>query len=177
MTRKAKIETKVVDIHSTPEPEIQIRRAEPYDVVAVCKFLVDWLRSAAKHYPPAEQDAFTTWVLGCIIEGYVYIAERPNERRSMVGVAGMIAAQLPWNKHAFVYRDQFFYVPKAHRNLGVAKKLMTQLQIQASQEGVPLMMSIISGTNVERVDKWYGLSGNDYVGGNFVFGLPDKTGA
>lgn len=178
---------KVVDLGKTIIPknsnspkmsvEVVYRQAEPYDVVDVCRCLVEWLESAAKHYPSADPAALASWVLNCITEGYVVIAERPRERRKVVGVAGMIAARVPWNPRIFVYRDQFFYVPKAHRSSGIAKNLMTQLQIKASQDGVPLMMAVISGTNIEKVDKWYELQGNAYVGGTFVFGLSNKTGA
>ena len=92
-----------------------------------------------------------------------------------MGVAGMIVTTVPWSPRVFVYRDQFFYVPKAHRKKGVAVELMKGLQSRAALDETPLIMGVISGTNTGPIDKWYGLAGNEYVGGTFIYGLPSQV--
>lgn len=176
--RAVKPVKKVVTLEAKATPEItldyEIRKANPYDVLKVCRILIEWIASAAKHYPEPEPAALAHWALNTLTQGHVFLAERPKDRRKVIGIAGMVAAQVPWNPNSFVYRDQFFYVPKAHKDTDVAKRLMSALQIKAAQDETPLIMSVVSGTDIARVDEWYGLSGNEYVGGTFVYGLPEN---
>lgn len=153
-----------------PKP-ITITRAAPYDAVRIARMLDEWFKVSAIQWPPSDPSAMVQWVSHVIEHGYVVIAEK-DER--LFGVAGIQPVYLPWNLEQPILRDQFFYVPPAHRKLGVADALMSAMKIKAAKMQMPLMMAIISGVNTDKLDRWYGIKGGRYAGGVLVFGLPDK---
>lgn len=160
--------------------DIVITRARRSDTKRIARLLEQWMETTAISWPEPVPEHLEEWVLGVIDAGYVVIAEKSGR---LVGCAGVMPSYMPWNIDHAVLRDAFFFVPRsrsedhdragraARRVPGVANALITALKRHAEQVGMPLMMAIISGTDTEKLDRWYGIHGGQYAGGIYVFGM------
>ena len=150
---------------------IQIRRASARDASNIVRLLMEWHESVGIEYPEANEEDVLRWVVAILTNGFVTVADRAGR---IIGVIGVQATPFAWNLKKMHFRDAFFYVSAAHRKGGVADALMKAVQGHAATQGIPLMMSIISGKGSEHLERFYRIQGGHYVGGTLIFGLPEK---
>lgn len=153
--------------------EITITDATGYDATRIARLLNEWFTVSAIEWPKPSSTQLVGWVLNVIDGGYVVIAEADGR---LYGVGGIEPFYMPWNRDELVMKDSFFYVQPAHRKRGVADGLLTALKLYCVKRELPLIMGIISGTNTEKLDRYYQIRGGKYAGGTMVFGLPAKEG-
>ena len=152
---------------------IKVRAADAEDLSNVYRLMMSWHDSAGIAYPPVEPAHTIAWITNTLINGRLVVADRAGR---IVGVLGMSEKGFPWNDHAKHMQTEFFFVLPGFRKKGVAAALVDAAKIIAAGKGMPLMMSITAGANADKVDRFVGIKGGIYAGGNFVFGLDAVRG-
>lgn len=164
--------------------EIVVTQAKRSDAKRIARLLDEWIATSAVPWPPSQPRAMDEWVLHTIDTGYVAIAESDGR---LLGTAGIQLCYLPWNVDQPMAEDAFFYVPRARarsdglsndrveraarRVPGVADALMTAIKLYCAKRNLPLLMQIISGSDTDKLERWYGIKGGRYIGGTMLFGL------
>jgi GNAT superfamily N-acetyltransferase len=153
----------------TQQQKIKVRNATARDASNIVRLLMDWHRNADLQWPEANEMDVLSWVCSVLDNGEVIVAERAGR---LIGVLGLGARPLEWNREHWVLHDKFFFVSPAYRRGGAADALITRAKTLAASHQVPLVMSIISGRNTERLERYYQIKGGEYAGGVMVFGIP-----
>lgn len=157
--------------------KIKIRRATGWDVVEVTRLLVRGALEQRKEiwYPKPSQNAARKvgHVLALIDQGLVIVAEQEVDAR-IVGAVGMAVCQDTWSDQWKLVNEWIYILPD-FRDVGLDSQLLTAVEMFAddqvdpdTQEGLPVIMAMISGQDTELKDELMKRRGYQYGGGNFV---------
>lgn len=155
--------------------KIRIRRAKGFDVVEMTMLLTEGAlvqgRDVWYPQPSSSETKKLAHVLALIDQGLVVVAETDEQ---IVGAIGMTICQDDWSDQWKVV-NEWLYIDEKFRNANVDDALLTFVEAWAddqvnpdTQEGLPVIMAIISGKDVEVKDELMKRRGYQYAGGNFV---------
>lgn len=151
----------------------EIRRAIPTDAVAILNLLKTLERDMAVNYPLIDDAHTLHWIVRVMQTGVAFVAT----------VSGKIAAsvalhpeQFPWNPTHRYLCDQWFAVHPKARNSTIAKDLIGACKSVADEYQAPLVMGAIHGTKPDVKDRFIGMQGFKYMGGNFTYNFGERNG-
>lgn len=159
--------------------KIRIRRAAAWDVVEISALLFKGATEQGKDiwYPTPNVMKGIAAVLALIDQGLVVVAEERDEEavhRRIIGAIGMTLCQDAWSDQ-WKLVNEWFYVDDKFRDTEVAEQLMTAVERFAdtsvnpqTQEGLPVVMAMMTGLDTELKDELMRRRGYQYGGGNFV---------
>jgi GNAT superfamily N-acetyltransferase len=144
--------------------KIQVRRAEPKDVVNICKLLKNGWNEQTVEYAPIDDMRGYRWILAIIEEGFVVVADL-NGR--IVGAACGSPYVPAWSKQ-WLLDMEFIYVLPSFRDADVTKMLMGAVVAEADRVKLPMTFGIQTGDKPLVKDRLMRIAGWTYVGGNFL---------
>lgn len=164
---------------------IKIRKATAYDVVDICKLLVQGNAEQGEDifYPRVTDDRIKQvgHVLTIIDRGFVVVADmlvvvgkEPTGQRGLVGAIGMGITKESWSVD-WCLCNEWTYILPDYREGALYGNMMTAVEDFADSKinpdtgfGLPILMSVISGRDTNAKDKLLERRGYQHGGGNFV---------
>lgn len=146
---------------------IRVRRAEPHDVVNICKLLKNngWNEQTVE-YAPIDEIRGYRWMLNILEVGMAAVADLDGR---IVGVAAVTPFVPPWAPADNWMLDmQILYVHPAFRKEAVADRLIKAVEGFADRHGLTLTFTIMSGDRPTTKDRMMEMAGWIYGGGNFI---------
>lgn len=142
--------------------KVKIRAAGHEDVEAVFRFTMDaYLADFERgHFPPPDPEKVWAMVQHVLANGRIYIAETPSE---IVGQIGGVPNELYFSRTAYV-QDMGFLVKEEYRASRIAIALLRALKNYAHSLDMRLVLSVTSGTDLERKDKFFQRNGMRRLG-------------
>lgn len=154
----------------TENTKIKIRQAGPFDVSNLMRLLDQSIKDNA--YPDPDYHMALNWITSIINEGYVLVAEKSGR---LIGTVAVTNFKFPWSQRWFLYVD-WLYVSRAFREGGVFDAMMKALHAYADEKSAPIFGGVSSGTDARLKDRLMGMSGYQYVGGQFIRDLEAENG-
>lgn len=151
-------------------PTINVRFAEPKDIVNIGKLLKDGDSRLTVPYAPVDDVRLHQWILTVIDQGICAVADLSGR---VVGVIGASAYQPEWST-SWAMDVNFFYVLPNFRSAGLEKTLLSAAEgwCDAKEKmlgfSIPLLVTINSGDKADVKDRMLGIRGYRYCGGNFT---------
>lgn len=151
-------------------PTIEVRLAEPKDVVNIGKILKEADSRLTTPYAPVDDVRLHQWILSVIDAGICAVADLSGR---IVGVIGASAYQPEWSR-GWAMDVGFYYVYPQFRGAGLEKTLLDAIEgwcdgkARAIGADIPLLVTINSGERPEVKDRMMGIRGYRYCGGNFA---------
>lgn len=142
--------------------KLTIRIARPSDIEPILNLLADYHTDAHAGFPAMKREIARKVVTAHI--GSTLVAALDGR---IVGVTALKRDGWWWTDEEFM-ADVYTYAQKEYRKYGVGMRLIRAAKAYASACGLPLIMAVISGTDVERKDKLYGRLGLMRVGGVYL---------
>ena len=152
---------------------IHIRSADAEDLSNVYRLMLHWHENVGIEFPPVNPQTTIAWITNTMIGGRLIVADRAGR---IVGALGLTETGFPWNVEARCLQSEFFFIRPEFRKKGVAAAMVEAAKAIGAARSMPLLMSVTSGTNVDKLDRFFGIKGGIYAGGNFVYGLPAVKG-
>lgn len=147
------------------EPKvIRVRKAEPKDVVNICKLLKAGWNEQTVEYAPVDDLRGYKWILSILEEGLVAVADL-NGR--IVGAACASPYRPPWSLQ-WMLDMEFLYILPSFREAGVAEDLLGAIEGFADRVKLSLTFGIQTGDRPLVKDRMMKQAGWTYVGGNFI---------
>jgi GNAT superfamily N-acetyltransferase len=146
------------------DKKIRVRRAEPKDVVNICKLLQSGWRTQTVEYAPIDDLRGYRWILYILETGMVAVADL-NGR--VVGAAGVCPYQPAWS-HTWLLDLEFLYVMESFRKEDIAHRLKSAVEGFADRHKLSLTFTIQSGDRPAVKDRMMTIAGWIYAGGNFL---------
>jgi len=150
------------------DKKIQVRKAQPKDIVNIAKLLHGGWNEQTVEYAPIDDVCGYRWILGILEEGFVAVADL-NGR--IVGAACASPYRPAWSLQWLVDME-FLYVLPSFRRDGIAESLMKAVEGFADKHGAPMTFGIQTGEKPLLKDRMLKQAGWTYVGGNFL--RPDR---
>lgn len=89
-----------------------------------------------------------------------------------VGILALAEGEHWFSTHKFL-GDLVFYVHPNHRRSTVARRLLEAGKRLATDSGLPLMLAVVDGRDVERKDAFYERGGFNRIGGVFAYNFKE----
>ena len=144
--------------------KIQVRKAEPKDVVNIVKLLKNGWSEQTVDYAPVDDMRGYRWLLTIIEEGFLAVADL-NGR--IVGAACASPYMPAWSLQ-WMLDMEFIYVLPSFRDAGVTSNLIEAVQGFADKVKLPMTFGIQTGDRPEVKDRLMKIAGWTYVGGNYI---------
>lgn len=143
---------------------IQVRKAEPKDIVNISKLLINGWNEQTVEYAPINDVRGYAWILGILDEGFIAVADL-NGR--IVGAVAASPYRPPWSLKWLV-DVEFLYILPQFRQADIARLLISASEGFADEHGAAMTFGIQSGSRVLAKDRMMKQAGWEYVGGNFL---------
>lgn len=154
-------------------PEVEYRKAIASDAVAIMRLLQTYYKEQALDYPEVDENDCMEWILRVIREGISVAAVYQGR---VVGSLGVSVYDFNWNKSRKYLLNEWFTVSPKCRSMGIGRELLkkakqiSDLSSKNAEQKIPFMLGVISGKD-KRLDRFVEMSGFQYAGGNFAYGL------
>jgi GNAT superfamily N-acetyltransferase len=152
--------------------KIQVRNAQPKDVVNIAKLLKQGWYEQTVEYAPVEDLRGYKWIISVLEEGFVAVADL-NGR--IVGAAACSPFRCPWSLDWMLDVD-FFYVMENFRREGVSDKLLKAVEGFADKVELSLTLNLQTGEKPLVKDRMMKIAGWKYVGGHHLRSAKKKDG-
>jgi len=142
---------------------VTIRRiTDLREAVAVGKFLIDEFHGAYRdRFAPVDGEKVLRYLGQHVIDGVLFVAEQDG---CLVGAMAGRPAEYWWSTERFVNEGVFFVSERA-RASRAAVLLLKAMQGYADDLGLPLVVGVTSGDEVERKDRFFAKRGMARIGG------------
>lgn len=144
--------------------KVHVRKAEPKDIVNICKLLSSGWKEQTVEYAPIDDLRGYRWILGIIEEGFIAVADL-NGR--IVGAACASPFMPQWSLQ-WMLDMEFLYVIPNFRGSDVDKELVKAVTGFADKVKLPLTFTIQTGDRPLVKDRLTQMAGFTYVGGNHL---------
>jgi GNAT superfamily N-acetyltransferase len=146
------------------DKKIRVRRAEPKDVVNICKLLQSGWKTQTVEYAPINDLRGYRWIIDILEAGVVAVADL-NGR-----IVGAVCASpyQPGFSLGWLLEVEFLYVMESFRKEGVAHSLLEAVERFSDRHGVSLTFTMQTGERPEVKDRMMTMAGWTYAGGNFL---------
>ena len=144
--------------------KIQVRRAEPKDIVNIAKLLKSGWNEQTVEYAPINDVRGYAWILGILDEGFAAVADL-NGR--IVGAACASPYRPAWSL-TWLIDMEFLYVLPQFRKDGIAEGLIKAVEGFADKHKASMTFGIQTGDRPLVKDRMIKQAGWTYVGGNFL---------
>lgn len=158
---------------SAVENEVILRIAEPDDTQSIMLLLKTYYSEMALNYPKIDKGDCMEWILRTIRHGGSVVAILKGR---VIGSVGCAPYEFSYNRRFKYIMNEWFTVHPKYRNLGIASKMLehckgiSDKKSEIVGENIPFMFSISSGKD-KRLDRFIEMSGFQYAGGLFMYGL------
>lgn len=143
---------------------IQVRHADPKDIVNIVKLLTTGWKEQTVEYAPIDDLRAYQWVLRILENGFVAVADL-NGR--IVG-ASCATPFLPSWSLRWMLDMEFLYIMPAFRGGDVSKELIRAVEGFADKVKLPMVFSIQTGDRPLVKDRMMTMAGFNYVGGRYL---------
>lgn len=139
---------------TTSKQRVSIRRANPMDVVKICRLLSEDRKNHLFVEP--DEGLALAFVLGLIEQGYVAVAEQSSDR-----IVGVIAfgPYIPGFSREAIFDCEFFVVSPAYKNTGIGLNLLRKALACADGYNAPVRVSVCNWTGDKRSERWFSALG------------------
>lgn len=151
---------------------IEVRRAEPTDAVAILNLLKMLSTDMAVSYPAIDDAHALHWIIRTMQSGIVFVA---TLKEKIAGSVGLHPEQFPWNPTYRYLCDQWFAVHPKARSTAAAKQLIGACKAIADEFKAPLVMGVMHGAKADLKDRFIGMQGFTYMGGNFTYNFGERN--
>lgn len=145
-----------------------VKIAVPEDVPKLMPLLCEMHASGGLNFPPIDGEKVAEAMFGVVKGGLLLLAM--NKEDKPVGILALMQQEFWFSKFNYV-ADMVFYVDAKHRSSSAALKLIKAAREIAGKMGVPLLMSVLNGVDVERKENFYTKMGFKKVGGTYGSGI------
>jgi len=146
------------------DKKIQVRRAQPKDIVNIAKLLQSGWNEQTVEYAPIDDVCGYRWILGILEEGFVVVADLDGR---IVGTACANPYRPLWSL-MWLIDVEFLYVLPSFRRDGIAESLMRAVEGFADKHKAALSFGLQTGDKPLVKDRMMQIAGWQYVGGNFL---------
>lgn len=150
--------------------KVVVRRAVPWDVVRVTRMMAQAAKDQAKEiwFPQVDESGAKAlfYMLTLISNGLVVVAESEKDGR-IVGAIGVGISKEAWSDDWFALIEWTYVLP-SYRKSGIAGSMMTYIERFADDKSLPIVIGILSGSDVQAKDDMIRRRGYQHGGGNFV---------
>lgn len=141
--------------------------AKEKDIPAIGGLLVEMHASVPLNLPPIAPRKVEAALRHCMHNGRVFLGYKGEK---LGGVLGIQEGE-PWYSHGRFLADLVFFVAPSSRASRIASRLLRAASDYANMRGLPLLMAVVNGEDVERKDKFYARHGFTRIGGVYNRGF------
>lgn len=144
-----------------------IEVAKEKDIPAIGTLLVQMHASIPMDLPPIAPHKVEAALRQCMQVGRIFLGYKGDK------LGGVLAVQEGehWYSHGKFLGDLVFYVAPCARASRIASHLLRAAVGYATMRGLPLLMAVVNGEDVERKDKFYARHGFSRIGGVYNRGF------
>jgi L-amino acid N-acyltransferase YncA len=141
--------------------------ADEGDIPAIGRLLVEMHQSSGLDMPPLSPGKIEATLEDVLATGIIFLGMRNGE------VAGVLALKEAshWFSEGRFFGDVVFYVGLKHRQSALGPQLLRRASRYAKMRGLPLLMAVVNGVDVDRKDKLYKRLGFRHIGGVYSRGI------
>lgn len=151
--------------------QIEIRKAKPFDVSAICRLLWKAYTDSDGLYPEPDEARTVNWVTQIVSDGFVVVAAKSGR---IVGSIAVTNFQFPWSQKWYLYVD-WIYVDRQFRDGKVFPALLSAVHAMADEAQAPIYAGVSSGKDAVLKDRLMQTKGYTYLGGQFIRDLSLAT--
>ena len=141
---------------------ISYQRATLKDNIAIAALIKLARKEDGNLYPEGVDEDIIYWVIETITDGYVIKATAGNK---IIGTISFTIRPWPWNRKRKWLHNEWLFVHRAYRNMGVSDKLIGMAKMLAEDYGLDLAIGMMSGVKPEVKDRYVATKGLRYAGG------------
>ena len=141
--------------------------AKEKDIPDICSLLVEMHQSVPLKLPPLAPRKVVAALCHCMQNGRVFLGYKGEK---LGGVLGVQEGE-HWFSHGKFLADLVFFVSPGARASRIASLLLRSATEYATMRGLPLLMAVVNGEDVERKDKFYARHGFTRIGGVYNRGF------
>jgi len=145
--------------------DLQIRKANGFDVNRISELLKGWLEETAFNYPGVCPYSHV-WLANFIYTNTCFVIENDEK---ILGTIGMRYGTFPWNNEVGAFFCDFLIIDKVFRANGVAARLIEEVKKLSNENDMPVFLGIMTGIQADKKDRFLSMCGFEYAGGNFVY--------
>ena len=146
---------------------MKLRRAVPADLSAVYVMLEQAFEESPVDLPEIAPEKAWQRIRGIIESQFCLVIEHEGE---VAGSIAITAGDLWWSDKPALM-DAWFYVRPDYRKTRAAVTLMSTARDFAREKGLPLILGVSAGGDVERKDAFYKRQHLTAIGGLYVEGM------
>lgn len=135
--------------------------AKEKDIPAIGELLVQMHASVPLNLPPIAPHKVEAALRQCLQTGRIFLGYKGGK---LGGILGIREGE-PWYSHGKFLADLVFFVAPSSRASRIASHLLRAATEYATMRGLPLLMAVANGEDVERKDKFYARHGFVRIGG------------
>lgn len=141
--------------------------AKEGDIPHIGMLIVHMHASIPMRLPPIAPHKVEAALRKCLQHGRIFLGYKEDK------LCGVLALQEGehWYSHGKFLGDLAFYVVSSARASRIASHLLRAATDYATMRGLPLLMAVVNGEDVERKDKFYQRHGLVRIGGVYNRGL------
>ncbi len=149
--------------------QIEIRPGRALDACNIVRLFQHFQAESTIIYPPVNDLDALRWVIDVMSTGDLIVAETDAGR--IVGAIGLVPRQWEWNAESWYMRASFYQVLAQFRKGGTGKALLDGAHAIAKSRNVQMVVGVMTADeNVDKKERFFGMNGMHYCGGNFVSG-------
>jgi GNAT superfamily N-acetyltransferase len=141
--------------------------AKEKDIPAMGALLVQMHHGVPLHLPPIAPHKVEAALRHCMQKGRIFLGYKGEK---LGGILGVQEGE-HWFSHGRFLADLVFYVAPCARASRIASHLLRAASEYATMRGLPLLMAVVNGEDVERKDKFYARHGFTRIGGVYNRGF------
>jgi GNAT superfamily N-acetyltransferase len=146
------------------QKKIQVRTAQPKDIVNIGKLLKHGWYEQSVEYAPVDDLRGYQWILSILEEGFCAVADL-NGR--IVGASACSPFRCPWSQQWMLDVD-FYYVMENFRRDGISDALLKAVEGFADKVELSLTLNLQTGEKPLVKDRMMQMAGWTYVGGHHL---------
>ena len=141
--------------------------AKEGDIPDICSLLVEMHQDVPLRLPPLAPHKVVAALKNCLDTGRIFLGYKGGK---LVGVLAVHDGEHWFSNEKFL-GDLVFFVSPRGRTSRVASLLLRNATEYATMRGLPLLMAVVNGEDVERKDKFYARHGFTRIGGVYNRGF------
>lgn len=141
--------------------------AKEKDIPAMGGLLVEMHASIPMKLPPIAPHKVEAALRHCMQNGRIFLGYK---KEKLAGILGIQEGE-HWYSHGKFLADLVFFVSPGARSSRIASHLLRAASEYATIRGLPLLMAVVNGEDVERKDWFYARHGFQRIGGVYHRGF------